>query len=91
MSSPMISTANQTAATAATTPSSAHPLTAGAVAASNKGEATVATTINSLADLKKKSPELYQKMMESLAMSVCNDMKAHQDRLKSMMRKASSG
>lgn len=67
-------------------PSSRDALTAGAVASTHGGETlTTSTKISSMEDLKKKAPKLYNKMMEGIAMAICNDMKAHQDRLKKMM------
>ena len=63
-------------------------VTAGAIAQTHGGELTTSTTINSLADLKKKSPKMYQKMMESIAMQICREMEDHQSRLKEMMAEA---
>lgn len=81
----------QAAQTAATAPSSANPTTAAAVASSNSPAGlTTSTTINSLADLKKKAPEVYDKMMQGIAMTICNEMKAHQERLKQLMRQGRS-
>lgn len=42
------------------------------------------TTINSMADLKNKAPEVYQKMLESIAMKICNEMRHHQENIKKM-------
>ena len=68
-------------------PSSANPVTAGAVASSNSSSGlTSASTISSLADLKKKSPKVYNMMMQGIAMNICNEMEHHQERLKKMMR-----
>jgi hypothetical protein len=59
---------------------------AGAVQ-SNAGEkATSSTKIRTLADLKSKAPEIWQKMLESLGMKICNEMRQHQERLKKLMR-----
>lgn len=77
------------AAAAAVAPSASNAITAGAVASSNS-TATIGTKLNSLADLKKKAPELYEKMMQGIAMSVCRDMQHHQERLKKMMRQGNS-
>jgi len=71
-------------------PSSANPATAGAVASANGGEANSTTKISSIEDLKKKSPELYQKMLEGIGMAICNDMKEHQNRLKKLMREGNN-
>lgn len=72
-------------------PSAADPTTAAAVASTHThgGEVNSNTKINSLKDLKEKAPELYNKMLESIAMHICGEMREHQDRLKRMMREAS--
>lgn len=73
---------------AAVAPSSANALTAGAVASSNPNSTgvTSSTKINSIKELREKAPEVYQKMLEGIAMNICGKMKDHQDRLKQMMR-----
>lgn len=63
-------------------------VTKDAVSASGAVQSSSSNKISSLADLKNQEPEFYQKMMESIAMSICNQMKDHQDRLKEMMEKA---
>ena len=89
MTAPTPNVQSQTQPPANVAPTSQDATTAGAVASSNGGaEVTSSTKINSLDDLKKKSPELYRKMMEGIAMSICSDMKEHQDRLKQMMAEA---
>lgn len=69
-------------------PSSAHAVTAGAVASANASPTDVnaSTKIGSLSDLKRKAPELYQKMIEGIGMKICGEMREHQDRLKKLMR-----
>lgn len=57
---------------------------AGAVQAS--GKATSSTKISSIADLKTKSPEFYQQLLQSIATKICYQMKDHQDQLKKIMR-----
>lgn len=49
------------------------------------------TTISSLDDLKHKAPKIYNAMIEGIAMNICNQMQHAQDRLKTIMRKASQG
>ncbi len=63
-----------------------NPTTAAAVVTSQQG-ATInsSTSIGSLADLKRKSPTLYNAMMQGIGMSICNRMKDNQDHLKQMM------
>lgn len=69
-------------------PSSANAATAGAVASANAPSEGMGmnTKIHSLAELKKKSPKVYNKMMEGIAMNICGEMREHQDRLKKLMR-----
>lgn len=52
------------------------------------GEATAATTISSLEDLKAKAPKVYDAMMMSIAQNITSDMNTHQQRIKEMNRKA---
>lgn len=61
--------------------SASNPAAGGA----NSMELSGATTVSSMADLKKKSPKLYNMMMEGIAMDICNDMQHHQDKLKELM------
>lgn len=74
---------------AATPANSVAPSASGAPAA-NAANATAglttSTTIASLADLKKKAPAVYNQMMVGIGLEICNEMKAHQDRLKQLMR-----
>lgn len=74
-------------------PSAANPTTAGAVASSNASQAELSSTstISSLADLKRKAPQVYNMMMQGIAMNICNDMQNHQDHLKQMMDEAMNG
>ena len=70
-------------------PSSANPLTAGAVATSNPNSTsglTMSSKISSLAELKKKAPDVYNQMMQGIGMEICREMQAHQERLKKLMR-----
>ena len=68
-------------------PSSADATTAGALAQAHGNEKVSATTkIGSLDDLKKKAPKVYDKMMQSIGMTICSEMQRHQDRLKTLMR-----
>ncbi|MEI8365491.1 MAG: hypothetical protein WCF65_03640 [Parachlamydiaceae bacterium] len=59
--------------------------TAGAIAQAHGNPANTATTkVASVADLKRKAPKVYQQMMEGIAMNICNNMKASQDRISAM-------
>lgn len=49
---------------------------------------TTATTISSIGQLKEMAPEVYNKMLEGMAMAICNEMKHHQDEIKKIMRDA---
>lgn len=89
MTTPIPQSQAQTPAVTATTPSSANAATAGAVASANSGgELNTNTKINSMDDLKKKAPKLYQKMLEGIGMAICNDMRDHQERIKRLMRES---
>lgn len=46
------------------------------------------TTIGTMAELKEKAPEVYNAMLQGIGMSICNEMKDHQDRIKKIMRDA---
>ena len=52
------------------------------------GKADSFTQVSSMEDLKNKAPEVYQKMMEGIAMKICNEMRSSQERIKDMNRKA---
>ncbi len=71
-------------------PSAANPTTAAAAVSSNTNQSQLSsnTTVSSMADLKRKAPQVYQKMMEGIAMDICNQMQHHQERLKEMMDEA---
>lgn len=71
----------------------AQPSSANSAAAGNAAQASGAaqgydkdSKISSVADLRKKAPEVYQKMMEGLAMSIVRRMRRNQERLKKMWR-----
>jgi hypothetical protein len=55
---------------------------------SGSGELTGKSKIKSLAELKKKSPKLYNMMMQGIATNIVYEMKDHQERLKELMRKS---
>ncbi len=89
MTSPISPQNSNVPSVSSTAPSAADPATAGAAMSTNaSGEATGATKISSLADLKNKAPKVYYQMMLGLATSVISDMRTHQDRLKDMQQKA---
>ena len=92
MASPVQPTAQTSIAPpTAVTPSSANASTAGAVASANApASLTSASTISSMDDLKKKAPKLYNTMLQGIAMSICQDMEHHQDRLKKLMREGNT-
>lgn len=46
------------------------------------------TQLKDMAELQKKSPKLYNLMMEGIAMNIVKDMREHQEKLKELMRKA---
>lgn len=49
---------------------------------------TVAGTIGSMADLKNESPQVYNAMMQGIAMNICNEMDRHQKELKRIQQEA---
>jgi hypothetical protein len=50
------------------------------------GAVSGSTIINNLADLKEKAPEMYQKMLEGIAQTICRQIKRQDDRLRQKMR-----
>lgn len=70
-----------------TAPSSADAQVAGAIATTRQ-EPTSDTKFNTLDELKQKAPEVYQKMMEGIAMDICREMQRHQDDIKKINREA---
>lgn len=87
MSTPNANPANGTHP-AAPAPTTTDATTAGAVVSTHATaeEITGATRINSMADLKRKAPKLYNSMMQGIAMNICNEMQRHQSRLKSLWK-----
>ncbi|MBA3816233.1 MAG: hypothetical protein H0X29_06885 [Parachlamydiaceae bacterium] len=70
-----------------TAPSASDPTTAAGLVSTHGGsEANSKTKIGSLADLKKKSPKVYNLMMMGIATNICREMEHHQDELKKLMR-----
>lgn len=43
-------------------------------------------TFSSLNDLKEKAPQVYQKMLECMAMEVCRESEKHTDKMKKIRR-----
>lgn len=80
-SSVQASTAAQSTSSTGTSASSTVPGT-GLTAA----QIDSSSSVSSMADLKEKSPEVYNAMMQGVAMKICNEMKSHQDRIKKIMR-----
>ena len=70
-------------------PSSTDPSVAGAAAATNASKdmkETTFTKVSSLAELKEKAPEVYEKMMQGIAQNIISEMRERQERLKKLMR-----
>lgn len=59
---------------------------AGAAQANGGAKANSNTKISSLADLKTKAPEVWQKMLEGIGMKICNEMRHHDERIKKLRR-----
>jgi hypothetical protein len=84
--------ADQTSSTQAASQSEAAQASTSATKDSASGTApTMSTSINSMADLQNKAPEVYHQMLLSLGMTICNRMKDGQDRIKELNRKARNG
>lgn len=58
-----------------------------AAAAGKSANYTAATQVGSMAALKEKVPELYDKMLQGIAQTICNRMQDGQRRLKEAMRR----
>ena len=72
-------------------PSASDPTTAAAAVSANKPAGQGSDNkISSLADLKSKSPKVYNMRMQSIAMNICQEMEHRQARLKKMMREGKS-
>jgi len=71
-------------------PSSANPATAEAAAAASgaKKKFSMGTTISSMTELKERAPEVYDKMLEGIAMTIIKGMRQHMERMKKLMRKS---
>jgi hypothetical protein len=54
------------------------------------GEVDPHMTISSMADLKVKSPEMYQETLKAIASTTMRQMRGHQERMKEAMRKMRS-
>lgn len=74
-------------------PSSQNATTAEAAAASNanKKDFNIDTKLSSVADLKNKAPEVWDKMLEGIAQNIIKDMRHRQERLKKLWREGSEG
>jgi hypothetical protein len=59
----------------------------------NEGEGPItgSSKISSLGELRKKAPKLFNKMLEGIAMEICNEMQKHQERLRTLWRDAARG
>lgn len=77
-----------TSATTAAASAAADPSKAGTAPTPTAGKEEISsfTTISSMEDLKKKSPELYKKMMEGIANTIVNRMRRQQEHLKKVWR-----
>lgn len=52
----------------------------------NQKELKMSDTISSLAELREKAPEVYNQMLQGIAMNICGQMKHQQERLKQVIR-----
>lgn len=83
--------ADQTSSTEAASQAAAAASTSATKDSPSGTAPTMSTSINSMADLQKKAPEVYHQMLLSLGMTICNRMKDAQDRIKELNRKARDG
>jgi hypothetical protein len=44
------------------------------------------TFVSNMNDLKETSPELYNQMLKGLAMTICHDLREHNERFKKLLR-----
>ena len=80
----MSETVNPVASSEATSATAATP-----TGSSGSGGMTAGSTVpNDIEKLKAAYPELWQKIMEGIAMDICKKMERHQDDLKRIMREA---
>lgn len=75
------------ASPAAGAPEAAAAAAGGAGGPQNGQDVSTKTSFNSMADLKDKYPELYNRMMQGIAINICRDMQRAQTRLKQEMRR----
>lgn len=73
-------TASVSGASAAATSSTQNAGATGSTTASS--EALISSTVGSMADLQAQSPEVYNAMMQGIAMNICNEMAREQAHLK---------
>lgn len=45
-------------------------------------------SFSTMEDMKEKAPELYQAMMQGIALKICNENQKHQKRFRDILRKA---
>jgi len=62
-------------------------ITAGAAAQANSAPNS-STKIGDIGELKAKAPEIWEKYLESLGMSMCRRMQRQNDRIRKMMRES---
>ena len=53
---------------------------------SPKGEASMSTVVNSVGALKDQAPKVYHAILQSLATTICREMKTQQDHLKEIQK-----
>lgn len=85
-------TASVSGASAAATSSTQNAGATGT--ASTSSEALISSTIGSMADLQAQSPEVYNAMMQGIAMNICNEMareQAHLKQIQDEFRRESEG
>lgn len=68
------------------------PTTSGAAAQANSlGNVDLNETVSNTSELKDKAPELWNKILEGIAMNICNKMKRDNDEIKRLMAESDKG
>lgn len=90
---PSVNTNPEQAQVTQAQPSSQNAATAEASATANasKKDFDMDTQVSSAAELKEKAPEVWNKMMEGIAMHIISDMRKREARLRELQRESRQG
>jgi hypothetical protein len=70
------------------TPANTPPVTGTPTGSNPAGQSTTFTTIRDVSDLQTKAPEVWQAMLQGIAINIIGKMKKSQSRIKEIMRDA---